>query len=892
MEEIARGKISSRSFSWIFDLCVDRHIDPQRILKYVYWTREKLADPGTFIDWDSFLTLFSNLGNYFSEEQLIEAGASSWEGPGMLAEATVGRLSRSSRAQFEAIYGETGSLPRASPFAMRVRDVKRGHLEIRLEMESGLVPCRVFQILLAGQMSGLTMALGEPEANVHINHTARGATYDVWFQPIPGPISLTRRLLRWPATIRDSARLLTAAEDAAIAQAARTHQAGEAYKALEQHARENELRYKVLEHNVKDVIVTMDTNLGIHYISASVQGLCGYTAAEVLAMRPGMLFTEPSLARIREFISRQQQAEGQEQAEDSGKQILEIEMYRKSGSRIWTELQINSVTDADGHRSHLIGVISDISERKFFEENLSEREASYRAITTTAQDAIITVNEHNTITFANPAASRIFDYEPAFLAGRPLTELMPGAVSGVRDADAVKTPYTSDSIPIEGLRRDGSTLALEASFAEHQLRGRRYTTWIIRDVTARFRSEQERMHLEQQLQAVQRMESIGQLTGGIAHDFNNLLVAINGYADLALAQDLPPEKLEQYIAEIRRAGERAADMTHKLLAFSRQQIIERSQVDVNQLIKGLEKMIVRLLPENIHVKYLPALQNPAILADAGQIEQVLVNLAVNARDAMPEGGRLTISIDQKDASSLDFADKQSANREYAVIRVEDTGHGMSEAVRKRIFEPFFTTKSEGEGTGLGMSVAFGIVKQHEGYIDVSSQPSRGTRFEVYLPVAEARLPPVKKEKHRAEAEVIAGSETILLVEDNSQVRDLARLILVGAGYQVIEAQDGIEALGVFEQQMHSISLVIMDVVMPRMGGKDVMSRLREIKPDIKILFTSGYSSGGIHTNFILEEGLDFIQKPYDADALRARVRYVLDDNGRDGGMPAPDALGG
>ncbi|HKI73800.1 MAG TPA: response regulator, partial [Pseudomonadales bacterium] len=234
------------------------------------------------------------------------------------------------------------------------------------------------------------------------------------------------------------------------------------------------------------------------------------------------------------------------------------------------------------------------------------------------------------------------------------------------------------------------------------------------------------------------------------------------------------------------------------------------------------------------------------------------------------------SVDLKDADSLDFNENGDTQQEFAVIRVEDSGTGMDPDTRERIFEPFFTTKPEGEGTGLGMAVAFGIVKQHEGHIEVQSEPRQGTRFDVYLPVADTRMPPVRKEHERPVTPSSSGTETILLVEDNLQVRDLARLILTGAGYRVIEARDGVEAIRIFQQERDAIALVIMDVVMPRMGGKEVMTRLRQTDPAISILFTSGYSSGGIHTNFILEEGLDFIQKPYDSSTLRARVRYVLD----------------
>jgi signal transduction histidine kinase/CheY-like chemotaxis protein len=428
---------------------------------------------------------------------------------------------------------------------------------------------------------------------------------------------------------------------------------------------------------------------------------------------------------------------------------------------------------------------------------------------------------------------------------------------------------------VEGIKRSGLRVSLEASFAEHDLRGSHYITWIIRDITFRTRIEEERKALEQQLQAAQRMDSIGQLTGGIAHDFNNLLVAINGYAELGLASTEGEATLKQYMEEILQAGERAADMTNKLLAFSRRQIIEPKPLQINQLIYGIEKIIHRLLPEHISTRFVPDPTDPTIVADPGQIEQVVVNLAVNARDAMPHGGQLLISIARTSLEKGDIKRSYQRPGNFVIIRVEDTGSGMSGDIRKRLFEPFFTTKPEGAGTGLGMAVVFGIVKQHDGFIDVESKPEAGSKIEIYLPLAGAH--DFEHNPLENSSASSGGHETILLVEDNPHVRDLARLILSDAGYLVIEANDGVDAIDVFKASADTIDLVIMDVVMPRLGGKQVMKQMKQIDPDARILFTSGYSSGGIHTNFILEQGLDFIPKPYGAGKLRERVRSILDE---------------
>jgi len=287
-------------------------------------------------------------------------------------------------------------------------------------------------------------------------------------------------------------------------------------------------------------------------------------------------------------------------------------------------------------------------------------------------------------------------------------------------------------------------------------------------------------------------------------------------------------------------------------------------------------MLQRLLPESIQIEFNPESQAKSlkVLADKGQIEQILVNLAVNARDSMPQGGDLTITCHEFEIKD-DFIEKHSDARlgTYAVIQVEDSGFGMSDEVQKRIFEPFFTTKPEGLGTGLGLSVVFGITKQHNGFVTINSEAGKGSVFKVFLPKAEGQ---VTEPKAPFEVTTIGGHESILIVEDNRQVRDLACIILKEAGYQVFSAVDGLEAISTFREFASKIDLVILDVVMPRMGGLEVLQKMQTIKPDIKVIFTSGYSNQGIHTNFILERGLEFIQKPYHPEWLRKKIRSVLD----------------
>jgi signal transduction histidine kinase/ActR/RegA family two-component response regulator len=382
---------------------------------------------------------------------------------------------------------------------------------------------------------------------------------------------------------------------------------------------------------------------------------------------------------------------------------------------------------------------------------------------------------------------------------------------------------------------------------------------------------------EMNLLQAQRMESIGQLAGGIAHDFNNLLLVILGYSDLVAESD-DIQEIRDYQKEVQSAAERGAEMAKQLLAFSRRQIMDITPVDIPALLTQLRNMIHPIVPANIDVEIRLPDEPIASMADYGQLEQALMNLVINARDAMPEGGSLQIGL-SREALNDSFVDAHPWARagEFAVIRVTDTGHGFSAETKTRIFEPFFTTKPEGQGTGLGLAMVFGTINQMNGFIHVYSEEGEGTEFKLYLPFLSEMI---GKEKTESVEVGLTGSETILLVEDEPQVRALGSAVLRGAGYNVIEAEDGHEGMAVYGKHKDEIDLLFLDIVMPRMGGQDMMTALRENGDSIPILFTSGYSSSAIHTNFILQDGLELISKPYSPDLLKRKIREVLDRNAK------------
>jgi PAS domain S-box-containing protein len=385
----------------------------------------------------------------------------------------------------------------------------------------------------------------------------------------------------------------------------------------------------------------------------------------------------------------------------------------------------------------------------------------------------------------------------------------------------------------------------------------------------------ERKHLEAQLLQSQKLEAVGQLAGGVAHDFNNLLTAIMGYSQLTLRRLSPDHDLRPNLEEIEKASERAASLTRQLLAFSRKQVLQPKVLDLNSVIADLERMLRRMIAEHIEMRTTLEQKLGNIRADPSQIEQVIMNLAVNSQDAMPFGGKLTIE------TANVFLDEAYARQHlavtsghYVMLAVSDTGSGMDPEVQQHIFEPFFTTKEVGKGTGLGLSTVYGIVKQSGGSIWIYSELNKGTTVKIYFPRVEEGVEEYKRPV--ALPDLAKGTETILLVEDDEMVRKLARAVLETSGYSVLEAAGGNDAQQICEQYPESIQLLLTDVVMPEMSGREVVKRLLILHPEMSVLFMSGYAQNAIVHHGVLDEGINFIEKPFSPQALALKVREVLD----------------
>jgi signal transduction histidine kinase/CheY-like chemotaxis protein len=452
-----------------------------------------------------------------------------------------------------------------------------------------------------------------------------------------------------------------------------------------------------------------------------------------------------------------------------------------------------------------------------------------------------------------------------------LVDLRPDEDARALRASAARPPDPVDERPRIHRKKSGEQISVEVKAHDFELDGRRVRLALAKDVTERLRAEEALRKSEERLRQAQKMEALGTFAGGVAHDFNNMLSVILSYTSILVEELDAADPIRADVLEVKRAGERAAALTQQILAFSRQQVLQPQLVDLNTALSGVEKMLRRLLGEDIELTFTPGPKLGLVHIDPGQFEQVVLNLAVNARDAMPAGGKLLIRTGSSalDASQADQIGVPAGK--YVNLSVNDTGVGIAADARARLFEPFFTTKEK--GTGLGLATVFGIVKQSGGGVGVQSEPGLGTTFTVYLPLCEVK--PEIQASAPAPAAARKGTETILLVEDEELVRGVARTILRRSGYTVMEAPGGAEALQIAEGHKGRIDLLLTDVVMPKMSGSQLAERLTRMRPETKVLYVSGYTTDATLHHRALDASVAYLQKPITPDALLRKVKEVL-----------------
>ena len=532
--------------------------------------------------------------------------------------------------------------------------------------------------------------------------------------------------------------------------------------------------------------------------------------------------------------------------------------------------------------NQIVGAIANaqlFSERKRVEKALRENEKKLRELYDNAPVGYREYDTEGHISNINRTELEMTGYSFEEMIGQPAWKFV---VEEEKARETILAKLAGTLPPSQGLervfrRKDGTTFPVLIRDriirdGHSRVTGMRST---IQDITDRKRAEEEKAALQEQLRQSQKMEAVGQLAGGIAHDFNNLLTIVKGYSQLTLFELQEDSPLRSNVAEIEKAANRAADLTRQLLAFSRRQILEIKVLDLNTRLKDLNKMLRRIIGEDIELITHPGSDLGKVKADPGQIEQVVINLAVNARDAMPTGGKLTIetsNVELDEAYALTHIAVIPGC--YVMVSVSDTGVGMTPEVRDHVFDPFFTTKEIGKGTGLGLSMVYGIVKQSGGNIWVYSEPGKGTTFKIYFPQADEPLERLGEKT--GGKELLLGGETILVVEDEKEVRKLAFRILERQGYKILAATSGEDALSVHKEHKEPIHLLLTDVVMPGMSGRTLAESLVSVHPEIKVLYMSGYTDNAIAHHGILDPGTNYIQKPFTVEGLTAKVREVLD----------------
>jgi two-component system cell cycle sensor histidine kinase/response regulator CckA len=639
--------------------------------------------------------------------------------------------------------------------------------------------------------------------------------------------------------------------------------------------------FKLISENAADLIAVVDMQGNRIYNSLSYERVLGYSPEE--------LKSSSSFEQIHPEDKIRVKAAAEEARRTGFGRPMEYRIRHKDGSWRVLESTASVIRNSNGEPEKMVIVNRDITERKLAAEAFQRSETSFRSIVGDAPYGIFKANLTGKFLMVNPALEKMLGYEKQ---GELLTvNLATGIYRHQAEYQKIYDLFLRDQhfkdIEVEWKRKDGTFLTVKCSGWSVKEESSTNVEVFAEDVT-------ERRVLERQLRMAQKMEAVGRLSGGIAHDFNNLLGVVIGYIQVIKRTLVPGQPSYEYAEEIEKAGQRAVALTRQLLAFSRQQVLEPVILNLNTLVSDMEKMLPRLIGEDIQLNLMLDPVLGQVKADLGQIEQVVMNLAVNARDAMPDGGKLTI---QTANTELDAAFTRehpgSIAGHYVMLAVTDTGTGMDPETQVQIFEPFFTTKGRDKGTGLGLATVYGVVKQSNGYIAVESEKGKGALFKIYLPRIEESVA-TKSEVIQAPL-TVRGSETILLVEDAEPLRMLAQLFLKENGYQVLTAADGAEAEQLAGRTPGPIHLLLTDVVMPGINGRVLAERLAPLHPGMKVLFMSGYTDSFIAGHGVLEEGNHLIHKPFTEQVLMVKIRELLDagkETKEIGSLAGTEVIGG
>ncbi len=640
--------------------------------------------------------------------------------------------------------------------------------------------------------------------------------------------------------------------------------------------KESEEKYRLLFDNAVEGVFQTTSNGRFLAANPSLARILGYTSASELIEHLQDIGKQHYLnPEDRETFRRIMETDG-------GSSDFEVQLRKRDGSHIWASIKARAVKDETGDIHHFEGFLEDITKRKYAEKALRESEKRYRSILNEMSEGYHEVNLAGNFTFFNETFLNLFGYSSDEMMGTNFSRYAADEAIAKRIYRIYNEIYRT-RVPIQScewdiLRKGGERRTLEfyASLVKDSKGGPTGFRGIVRDITENKRAEEEREKLQAQLLQAQKMESVGRLAGGVAHDFNNMLSVILGHAELALEKTRKKQDPHSNLEKIQTTAQRSADLTKQLLAFARKQIIEPKVLDLNNTVENMLSMLRRLIGEDIDLSWVPARKLWPVKMDPSQVDQILANLCVNARDAIAGVGKLTIETGMKTFDPAYCADHPGfIPGDFVILAVSDDGCGMDQEILENLFEPFFTTKDVGKGTGLGLATVYGIVKQNNGFINVYSEPDQGSAFRIYLPRQHLPAEEISATAH-SKIPAPSGNETILLVEDEPDILEMIRTMLEHKGYSVLSAATPATAIEMARAQTDRIHLLITDVIMPGMNGRDLAEQMTDLVPEIELLFMSGYTANVIVHQGMLNDGVAFLQKPFSIMDLAQKVRELLD----------------